>query len=308
MTQQTGIKVYSVTAMGITDEIKLSYKHGSYLTKLIYINAGIWVLVRVTTVFLLLSGNDEPGFTDWLSLPSSVGQFITRPWTIFTYMFLHFELLHILFNMLWLYSFGRIFLEYHQPRKLLGLYLFGGISGGIFYMAAYNFFPYFRNSIEFSQLLGASAAVIAIVIATAVYVPNHIINIVLIGPVRIKWIALVSVVLYVADLAGDNAGGNFAHLGGAFWGFLYMTLLKSGFDVSKRAENFFDRIFRWSKPGKKKLKVEYNAGNFRDYEYNRSRTRQQEEVNRILDKISMSGYESLSSEEKDLLFRMSGKK
>ena len=293
--------------MGITDEIKLSYQHGSYLTKLIYINLSIWVVVRVTAVILLLGGNENVTFIDWLSLPASFGQFLSRPWSLISYMFLHYELLHILFNMLWLYSFGRIFLEYHQPRKLLCLYLFGGLMGGLFFMAAYNFFPYFQHVIAFSQLLGASAAVIAIVIATAVYVPNHVINLILIGPVRIKWIALFSIIWYVVSLTGDNAGGNFAHLGGAFWGLLYMTMLKSGYDLSSGPERFFDRMFNWSKP-KRNLKVKYNAGNVREYGYNQSRKAQQEEVNRILDKISASGYDSLTGEEKEMLFKMSGKR
>jgi membrane associated rhomboid family serine protease len=293
--------------MGITDEIKLSYQHGSYLTKLIYINLTIWIAVRLAAVIMLLGGNDSLTFIDWLALPASFGQFLSRPWTLITYMFLHYELFHILFNMLWLYSFGRIFLEYHQPRKLLCIYLFGGITGGVFFMAAYNFFPYFQHAIAFSQLLGASAAVIAIVIATAVYVPNHVINLILIGPVKIKWIALFSVVLYVVNLTGDNAGGNFAHLGGAFWGLLYMSMLKSGYDLSARSGHFFDRLFTWSKP-KKKLKVKYNSGNYRDYGYNRSKKAQQEEVNRILDKISNSGYDSLTGEEKEMLFKMSGKR
>lgn len=293
--------------MGISDEIKLSYQHGSYLTKLIYINIAIWIMVRLTAVILLLGGNEDLTFIDWLSLPASFGQFISRPWTLITYMFLHYELLHILFNLLWLYSFGRIFLEYQPPRKLLSLYLFGGLCGGIFFMAAYNFFPYFQHSIDFSQLLGASASVIAIVIATAVYVPNHVFHLVFIGPVKIKWIALLSVILYVVNLTGDNAGGNFAHLGGAFWGLIYMTAMKSGYNPSARAEKIFDGLFSWTKP-KKKLKVEYNAGGYRDYSYNRSKKSQQEEVNRILDKISTGGYDSLTGEEKEMLFKMSGKK
>ncbi len=293
--------------MGITDEIKLSYQHGTYLTKLIYINLAIWIFVRLTAVILLLGGNENLTYIDWLSLPASFGQFLTRPWTLISYMFLHYELLHILFNMLWLYSFGRIFLEYHQPRKLLFVYLLGGISGGLFFMAAYNFFPYFQHAIDFSQLLGASAAVIAIVIATAVYVPNHVIHVILIGPVKIKWIALISVVLYLVNLTGDNAGGNFAHLGGACFGLLFMTLFKSGFDISARSGRIFDHLFNWSKP-RSKLKVEYNSGHYRDYGYNRSKKAQQEEINRILDKISTSGYDALTADEKEMLFRLSGKK
>ena len=185
--------------------------------------------------------------------------------------------------------------------------MFGGISGALFFMAAYNFFPYFRNAVEFSQLMGASAAVITIVIATAVYVPNHVIHLILIGPVKIKWIALVSFILYLVNLTGDNAGGNFAHLGGACWGFLYMTMLKSGTNISNGAEHFFDGLFNWSKKGKR-LKVKYNAGSYREYGYNRTKKAQQEEINRILDKISSTGYDALTLEEKEMLFRMSGKK
>jgi membrane associated rhomboid family serine protease len=293
--------------MGITDEIKLSYKQGSYMTKLIYINLAVWILVRMATVVLVLGGNESPGFLDWLALPASFGQFITRPWTLFTYMFLHYELLHLVFNLLWLYSFGRIFLEYHPPRKLLSTYIFGGLAGGLFFMVAYNFFPYFRHSIEFTQLLGASAAVIAVVIATAVYVPDHLIHLILIGPVKIKWIALLSIIYYVVNLTGDNAGGNFAHLGGALWGLTYMMFLMSGMDFSARAEGFIDKLFSWSKP-RRKLKIEYNSGQNRDYNYNRNKKAQQEEVNRLLDKISSSGYDSLTAAEKEMLFRMSGKK
>lgn len=293
--------------MGITDEIKLSYRHGSYLTKLIYINLAIWIMVRLAAVVLILGGNENLSFVEWLSLPASFGQFLSRPWTLVSYMFLHYELLHLILNLLWLYSFGRIFLEYHPPRKLLSLYLWGGLWGGLFFMAAYNFFPYFQQAIDFSQLLGASAAVIAIVVATAVYVPNHVIHLILIGPVKIKWIALFSVVLYVVNLTGSNAGGNFAHLGGAFWGLFYMTLFKSGFDISARTEHLLDRLFSWSKP-KKNLKVKYNSGNYRDYDYNREKKAEQEEINRVLDKISSSGYDSLTSDEKEKLFKMGGKK
>lgn len=293
--------------MAITDEIKLSYQHGSYLTKLIYINIAVWIVVRLTAVFLVLGGNENLTFLEWLSLPAFFGQFLSRPWTLLTYMSLHYDLLHLLINLLWLYAFGRIFLEYHSSRKLLCLYIFGGIAGGLFFMVAYNLFPYFQKNIEFAQLMGASASVIAIVIATAVYVPNHLIHLILIGPVKIKWIALVSFILYLVNLTGDNAGGNFAHLGGASWGFFYMSLLKSGVDLSARPEKFIDNLFNWSRP-KRILKVEYNAGTYREYGYNKSKKARQEEINRILDKISATGYDALTAEEKETLFRLSGKK
>ena len=292
--------------MGIADEIKYSFRNGTYLTKLIYINILIWVVVRLTFVGYKLSGADGSVILSWLALPASFQLLLTRPWTVFTYMFLHFEFLHILFNVLWLYWFGRIFLEYHNERKLLSLYLFGGLSGGLAYMLSYNLIPVFGDSIFTSQLLGASAAVIAIVIAISVYVPNHVIHLVFLGPVKIVWIAVVSVILYIIDLSGDNAGGNFAHLGGVIWGWFYMSQLMAGRDIT----GWFDRGLRtflsWFTPHQK-LRVKYDSVN-PDHIYNRTKVSQQEEINRILDKIGQSGYESLTYEERETLFKIGKKK
>jgi len=291
--------------MGIVDEIKLSFRNGSYLTKLIYINIAIWVIVRLVFVGFKLSGSDGSQMLTWLALPASFELFISRPWTILTYMFLHFEFLHILFNVLWLYWFGKIFLEYHSQQKLLSVYLIGGFSGGVAYMLAYNLIPVFQKSVLDVQLLGASASVIAIVIAIAVYVPNHLIHLVFIGPVKIRWIAFVSVLLYVINLSGDNAGGNFAHLGGALWGWIYMSQLMAGREITGRFDRMTDAFFSWFRP-RRKLKIKYNAPN-PEYNYNRSKVSQQDEINRVLDKIGKSGYDSLTFDERETLFKM-GKK
>jgi membrane associated rhomboid family serine protease len=288
--------------MGVADEIKLSFKNGSYLTKLIYINLAIWILIRLIFVASMLSGSDSSQILGWMALPASFDVFITRPWTLITYMFLHFEFLHILFNVLWLYWFGKIFLEYHNQRRLLSLYLLGGLSGGLVFMLAYNLVPVFKGSVLFTQLLGASASIIAILAAIAVYVPNHVIHLVFIGPVKIKWIVVISIILYVIGLSGSNAGGNFAHLGGMLWGFLYMSQLKSGRDIATGFNRITEKILSWTNT-RRKLKIKYNQSN-PDYEYNRRKTIQQTEINRILDKIGKSGYDSLTAEEKDTLFKM----
>ena len=292
--------------MGIVDEIKLSFKNGTYLTKLIYINIAIWVIVRLVFVGYKLSGSDGSLMLSWLALPASFELFVSRPWTILTYMFLHFEFFHILFNVLWLYWFGKIFLEYHSHHKLLSLYLIGGFSGGLAFMLAYNLIPVFQKSIFDVQLLGASASVIAIVIAIAVYVPNHLIHLVFIGPVKIKWIAFVSVLLYVINLSGDNAGGNFAHLGGAVWGWIYMSQLIAGRNITGRFDRITDVFFSWFRP-RRKMKIKYNSANS-DYNFNKRKVGQQDEINRILDKIGKSGYDSLTFEERDTLFKMGRKK
>lgn len=293
--------------MGIVDEIRLSFKNGSYLTKLIHINVAVWLVIRIIFVGYKLSGSDELSILNWLALPASFETFLSRPWTIVTYMFLHFDFFHILFNSLWLYWFGKIFLEYHNPQRLLSLYLLGGFLGGIFFMLAYNFFPLFRESVENTQLLGASASVIAIVIAISVYVPNHLIHLLFLGPVKIKWISIVSILIYIVGLSGENAGGNFAHLGGALWGWIYMSRLMAGHDISAGFNQFVDRLFIWRRP-RRHLKVKYSNSANPDYDYNRSKSQQQEEVNRILDKISKSGYDSLTSDEKEMLFKMGSKK
>ena len=292
--------------MGIVDEIKLSFKNGSYLTKLIYINIAVWVLVRLIFVGYKLSGSDDSLMLSWLALPASFGLFVSRPWTLITYMFLHFEFFHVLFNILWLYWFGKIFLEYHNQQKLLSLYLIGGFSGGLAFMLAYNLIPVFQKSISEVQLLGASASVIAIVIAIAVYVPNHLIHLVFIGPIKIKWIAFVSVLLYLINLSGNNAGGDFAHLGGALWGWIYMSQLISKRNITGRFDRMLETFFSWFRP-RRKLKIKYNSPNS-DYDYNRRKVSQQEEINLILDKIGKSGYDSLTFDEREMLFKMGRKK
>ena len=292
--------------MGIVDEIKRSFRNGTYLTKLIYINIAIWVLVRLVFVGYKLSGTDGSQILGWLALPASFELFVSRPWTILTYMFLHFDFLHILFNILWLYWFGKIFLEYHNQQKLLSLYLMGGFSGGLAFMLAYNLIPVFQQTILDVQLLGASASVIAIVIAIAVYVPNHLIHLVFIGPVKIKWIAFISVLLYVINLSGDNAGGNFAHIGGALWGWIYMSQLIAGRNITGRFDRMTDTFFSWFRP-RKRLKIKHSSAN-PDYEYNRQKGNQQEEINHVLDKIGKSGYDSLTFEEREMLFKMGRKK
>jgi membrane associated rhomboid family serine protease len=292
--------------MGIVDEIKYSFRNGSYLTKLIYVNILIWIIVRLVFVGYKLSGADGSVIVSWLALPASFQLLLTRPWTVFTYMFLHFEFLHILFNVLWLYWFGRIFLEYHNERKLLSLYLFGGFSGGLAYILSYNLIPVFGDSILTSQLLGASASVIAIVIAISVYVPNHVIHLVFLGPVKIVYIAVISVILYIIDLSGDNAGGNFAHLGGVVWGWFYMTQIMAGRDLTGWFDSGLKTIISWFRPHRK-LRIKYDSVN-PDHIYNRQKVSQQDEVNRILDKIGQSGYESLTFEERETLFKIGKKK
>lgn len=287
--------------MNIFDEIKESFREGSALTRLIYINLGIFLTIRIINVFFFLAGAEFP-FLDWLALPADFGTLASRPWTLITYMFLHFDFLHILFNLLWLYWMGQIFLGYFDQDKLIAIYILGGITGGLFYILGYNSFPVFSGIVADSRLLGASASVIAIVTALAVHAPNHSIHLMFIGPVKMKFIALVSVILYVIGISSTNAGGNLAHLGGAFWGVVYVLQLRRGFDSGKGISSLFNWIKRQFTP-KPKVKITYRKP-VNDIEYNRQKNQDQARMNEILEKISKSGYGSLSKEEKEILFKM----
>lgn len=288
--------------MNIWDEIKESFREGSALTRLIYINLGVFLVIRIVNVFYFLAGSPFP-FIDWLALPSDFGTLATRPWTLFTYMFLHFDFIHILFNLLWLYWMGQIFMSYFSQQKLVTVYLLGGLTGGIFYILGYNLFPAFSGFVANSRLLGASASVIAIVVALAIYVPNHIIHLMFIGPVKMKYLALFSVLLYVIGISSTNAGGNLAHLGGAFWGLIYVVMLKRGLDPGKGFGKLFSGI---KNPFKRrpKVKITYRKPPVDDVEYNRQKNQESTRMNQILEKISKSGYDSLTKEEKEILFRM----
>ena len=300
--------------MDIWEEIKSTFKHGSIITRLIYVNLAVFLTVRIAYVFFYLFKVDF-NLLEWLALPSSLTELATRPWTLVTYMFLHFDFLHILFNLLWLYWFGKIFMMYFDERKLLGTYVIGGLLGGICYVLAYNSFPAFAEAGQQSILLGASASIIAIVIAAAVYAPNLSVNLLLIssfmGPIKIIWIALVSLLIYFIGISGTNAGGNIAHIGGALWGFIYMSQLKRGRDITSHFNNLLFKIGSLFKPKKRKLKVSFRNNptqKMTDWEYNKTKKEEKEDINNILDKIGKSGYDSLNKQEKEILFRMGNNK
>ncbi|TNF43203.1 MAG: rhomboid family intramembrane serine protease [Bacteroidetes bacterium] len=289
--------------MDILSDIKRTFKHGSALTRLIYINLGVFLLVHIIGVVLFLSG--QPNLIpDWLSVPSNISELIKRPWTPVTYMFLHTGFIHILFNILGLYWFGKLFLYRLEGDKLLGVYLMGGLSGAVFYVISYNVFPVFE-SIN-GLLLGASASVFAILVAIAVYDPDNEIHLSFIGSFRLKYVALFYVLLSVIGISATNPGGNIAHLGGAAWGWFYIAQLRKGKDRGSGLVRILDKlsltIQNWFKP-KNNLTITFKQTPRDDYEYNRLKKAEQEEINRILEKIAKSGYDSLSKSEKELLFK-----
>jgi membrane associated rhomboid family serine protease len=287
--------------MEIWNEIKASFQRGSVITRLIYVNLAIFIIVRLIHLIFFLSDSDFYQL-QWLELPAGVSQFIRQPWSLFTYMFLHFNFLHILFNLLVLYWFGRLFLDYYDQHQLLGLYILGGIAGGIVYMVSYNLFPVFNRVVDDSYLLGASAAIISILIATAFRDPNRNIYLLLIGRIPLKYLALFMVISYIIGISTSNAGGNLAHLGGALMGWVYFIALKRGLDITSFLTSFFNFGKQLLKK-EKKVKIVHRQPPRDDYEYNRQKAADHIELNRILDKIGKEGYNSLTREEKETLFR-----
>jgi len=220
-------------------------------------------------------------------------------------MFLHKNFLHILFNLLWLYWFGRVFLEYLDSRKLVGVYLLGGLSGAIMYIAAFNLFPVFSQEMGLSYALGASAAVMAIVIAIAAYVPNYTMHLLFLGRVKIIYIAIIGFLITSVFDFSINTGGKIAHIGGGLFGYLYILRYKQGKDMTRGINRLLEGLFSLLKP-KPKIRVTHRKTDT-DLDYNARKVDEQKEVDQILDKIAKSGYSSLSAREKEILFRQSKK-
>lgn len=285
----------------IKEELIESFKHGTTLTKLIYINLGVFLVVNLAIAILSLF-NIDAQWLDKLMLPAHVGTLLYQPWSIITYMFLHTDFVHILCNLLMLYWFGKLFLQHCTQHDLVGVYILGGIAGGATYIVAYNLFPRFENQLIFAQLLGASAAVMAITIATAVFAPNQTVRLFFFGDVKIKWIALISVAISILQIKAENAGGELSHIGGAVAGYIFAAKYKKGVNITTWINNILHRTVNLFKGAgrKPKMRVSYTKEN--DQEFNYRKRQEDEEIDKILDKIKSSGYESLNDDEKGKLF------
>ncbi len=286
-------------------ELKNNFRRGNISLQLIYINVGIFVVTTLISVFLMLFNWDATFWLQYLELPAWLPLFLKQPWSLVTYMFLHAGALHLLFNMLWLYWFGQLFLSLYSSRHFRGLYILGGLCGGLLYMLAYNVFPYFSNYLYGSFLLGASASVLAIVVATAVRSPEYRVNFMFVGAVRLKYVALFVVLTDLLFVTSGNGGGHIAHLGGALAGWWFARSLQKGTDITGWINKVFDALsggIKLKRPAKKpKMKVE-KGGRTADYDFNARKKQQSEEIDRILDKLKKSGYSSLTTEEKKRLF------
>lgn len=293
---------------GIIDTLKYKYKTGSVMTRLVFINVIVFIALKIIGVIFTLFNIDTLDLIVFLGVPSHIPLLLTRLWTPITYMFVHEGFLHLLFNMLWLYWFGQIFLQYFSGRSLGSLYVSGGLAGALLYVVAFNTIPYYMDMGN-GWMIGASAAVMAIVMGAAFYRPDLQLNLFLLGPVKIVYIAIFAFVLDFLSLGNaTNPGGHVAHIGGALLGYLFAMQYKKGNDITHWMSKWIDWFVGLFKPRQKKskLKVEYTR-NETDWEYNKRKRTEQEEIDAILDKLKQSGYSSLSSEEKKKLFDASKK-
>lgn len=299
------------------EEFKNAFnRYNNAPVQLIIINVAVYVILGVLLVVFKISGFEEVFnlVHRQFQIPALFSEFITRPWTMITYMFAHdlTGILHILFNMLVLYWFGRLFVEYLGSDKLIALYILGGLAGAVAYLLAYNTIPFFVDQARTYTIgmVGASAAVDAIVVATAVLLPNYTFYLLFFGPVKIKYIAGITVFLSFLGTVGTNAGGNIAHLGGALIGFIYMKQLQAGSNWGGWVTMTLETIKGFFTP-KPKVKVSYRKETqttARTAAAPSSKGYTQDEIDAILDKISAAGYESLTKEEKEKLFNASKNK
>ena len=293
----------------IFEDIKAMIKHGSMLTKLILINIFAFVIIGVFFRYLIPSVFDL--LLPYLALSSDIVWNLKHPWVFITHMFMHDGLYHIFWNLLLYYWFGTIVGDLIGDKKILPLYIYGGLTGAVFYLFSYYFI--LPQNLIGGMALGASAAVMATVVAAGVISPDYKVRLILIGPVSIKYIVVVLIVIDLIGTTGNmNTGGHIAHLGGAFFGWFFVSNLKRGIDLSLGFNRLIDKLsgfFISGKNNRGKLKVTHRnkkVSNF-EKEIKEKDPGFQKELDRILDKINEKGYDQLSDEEKEFLFLASKK-
>lgn len=291
--------------MSLVNDFKLQYKLGDMTTKLIFWNILLFAIPSVVFALLQLF-NVGINYYYYVGLSSNLNQFLFKPWTILTYSFFHNGFFHILFNMIMLNFSGKLFTTFFTQKQLFALYVLGGLFGGILYLLSYLFFPLLQN--QNALLVGASASVMAILIATTTYSPYMNLRLALIGNVKLWHIAIVFLVIDLIQLPLENTGGHLAHIGGAFFGFIFIKALQSGTDLSSGFNSvldFFVNLFspQKSTPFKKVHKNPKSSNPTKTTSRVVTKDRTQQQIDEILDKISQSGYDSLTKEEKEFLFK-----
>lgn len=284
--------------MNIFDDLKLQYRTGGMVQKLLFWNIGLFVLATFVDVVLKFSGFVFSYF-DYVALSSNTIVFITKPWTILTFNFFHAGVFHLIFNVLVLHFSGRLFNTYFTDKQLFGVYLLGGVFSGLTFIVLYFVLG------KVSLLVGASGAIMALLMATATYAPFMLLRIPLLGIVKLWHVAFFILVMDLIQLPLENMGGHLAHFGGALFGFIYIKLLQNGVDMTKPISMFLDQLATVFKPKPKTpfRKVHRNTEKKSVHSSGQNTDMTQKQIDEILDKISQSGYDCLSKEEKEFLFK-----
>lgn len=291
--------------MSLINDFKLEYRIGDMTTKLIFWNILLFAIPSVAFALLRLF-NVEFNYYNLVGLPSNFSSFLIKPWTIVSYSFFHSGFMHILFNMIMLNFCGKLFVTFFTQKQLFALYVLGGLFGGVLFLLSYFVFPLLQN--QSTLLVGASASVMAILVATTTYSPYMNIRLLLIGNVKLWHIAIVFLVLDLIQLPLENTGGHLAHIGGAVFGFVFIKALQAGTDLTSGFNSlldFFANLFspKKSAPFKKIHKNPKSSNPTKTTSRVVIKDKTQQQIDEILDKISQSGYDSLTKEEKDFLFR-----
>ena len=286
---------------GVTKDF---FKQNPVLKWLLLVNVGLWIMVAFANLFLWLYKSPSTNLlVTWLSVPADWTALIRKPWTVVTYMFLHERFWHLFFNVWMLWFGGMIFTRFLSQKQLALTYGLGGLVGALFFILAYNLFPVFETVKYAAVAMGASASVLAILVAAATYKPDYGLSLLLFGQLKFKWVAIAFVVIDLLSISTENPGGHIAHLGGAMFGFVYGFILRKNSGQPNE-----------SKRKKRKPKMEYTPYEEihnepqvprSDEEYNYQKAERERDVDAILDKIAKDGYASLTAEEKEFLFKNS---
>lgn len=314
-----GQNPYANNGKPMLEELKAFFKRNDILTRLMVINISVFALINISGLLLYLFNIDRE-FTEihgvyrltyYLSLPSDLSSFLMRPWSLITYMFVQEGIFHLFFNMMILYVGGQIFNRFVGESKLLSTYILSGIAGAILYVLTFNIFPAFQNVVGGSFAIGSSASVLGIFIAAATFAPNLPMNVIFLGNVKLKYIAIVFIALDLLNIRNGNAGGHIAHLGGAFYGYLFSSQLKKNVDIGKSFNQLLLKLKSYFYSEKKKSSFKNVHKNPKrpstDEDYLKNKNAHQAEIDQILDKIKRSGYESLTTMEKQKLFDASNR-
>lgn len=278
--------------MNVFEQIKHKFNYAGIVEKIIYINLTVFVVMFFANTLSFLFKTESHFLMNWFALPGDFKAFVTKPWTIISYGFLHAGFIHILGNLIALYFIGNLFIQYFTTKHFIYFYLLGTFVGGVLFLLSYTFFPVFKD-VNSTSLVGASAGVSAIFIGVATYIPNYEIKIPLIGFVKLWILAVIWLSLDIIQIPASNAGGHIAHLGGALFGFLYVRTAKN-----KEINPFKELKKRFIKKKKSKMKTVYKTS-----KPHTSKVTNQEKIDVILDKISKSGYDALTKQEKEFLFK-----